>query len=159
MTKKEYNKLYYSLHKEHNKMLAVKWRKLHPEQAKRISKKYNDSHFKERKQYYDAHREHYRNYEKSRWNKYKLLVWGYYSNGSIKCNCCGETMLEFLALDHIDNNGNEERKRLGNIKGTAFYKYLVDNGYPKGYQVLCFNCNWGKAHTLDHICPHKRSST
>lgn len=59
-----------------------------------------------------------------------------------KCSCCGENELDFLAIDHIDNNGNEHRKEVGS--GTRFASWLKRNNYPEGYQVLCHNCNFSK---------------
>lgn len=73
--------------------------------------------------------------------KYRKLVMNHYSNGIIKCKECGESRLLALTIDHIEGNGNEHRKQLKNQGGFAFYKWLIDNNYPDGYQVLCFNCN------------------
>lgn len=74
------------------------------------------------------------------------------------CACCGlDEGIDFLTLDHIHNNGAEERERLmgdRNIAGLSFYRKLKTLGYPKGYQVLCFNCNCGK-NANGGICPHK----
>jgi len=62
-----------------------------------------------------------------------------------KCVECGETHLEFLTIDHINNDGAERRKELGINGGSALYSWLKKNGYPKdNYQILCFNCNVAK---------------
>lgn len=37
---------------------------------------------------------------------------------------------------------------------TTFLQWLKDNKYPKGFQVLCTNCNTGR-HRNGGICPHK----
>ena len=71
-----------------------------------------------------------------------------------KCNCCEETTLVFLTIDHIHNDGHEHRRKLGVGGGTAFYCWLRKNNYPKGFQVLCFNCNCGRS-INGGICPHK----
>lgn len=68
-----------------------------------------------------------------------------------KCQCCGETQYEFLAIDHIDGGGREHRRQL---KWGSVYRWLRDNGYPEGFQVLCHNCNMAKA--FYGICPHQR---
>ena len=70
-----------------------------------------------------------------------------------KCVCCGEKEITFLTIDHIHGNGNNERRSLGIQGGVAFYRFLRKSDYPKGYQVLCFNCNSGK-HLNGGICPH-----
>jgi len=81
--------------------------------------------------------------------------------GGYKCNCCGETEPLFLTIDHINNDGANHRRAVkksspGNGKGgsTAVYKWLRDNGYPKGFQILCMNCNFGKSRNKG-VCPHK----
>lgn len=84
----------------------------------------------------------------------KMEVLNYYSNGSISCNCCDEKELEFLSIDHIDGGG----KKLRNIQGvgTNLYKWLKRNEFPKGFQVLCMNCNFAKGKI--GICPHQIKS-
>lgn len=79
--------------------------------------------------------------------------------GGYKCACCGETEPLFLSIDHIDNNGAEERK-LGLYSGSGygFYRWLRKSGFPPGYQVLCMNCNTGK-HRNGGVCPHHISSS
>jgi hypothetical protein len=53
-------------------------------------------------------------------NKQKLMVINRYSRGMNACICCGEKEPRFLALDHINNDGSEERRRLSWL-GSAFY--------------------------------------
>jgi hypothetical protein len=77
--------------------------------------------------------------------KQKRMVIDHYSGGTNACMCCGETEPKFLALDHINNDGSEERGRLGSWLGSAFYYWLIKRGYPTGYQVMCHNCNFSKA--------------
>ena len=61
----------------------------------------------------------------------------------ISCTFCGYEDIRALQIDHINNNGAEERKALGgqNVSGWRFYQYLVAKGLPDGYQTLCANCN------------------
>lgn len=75
--------------------------------------------------------------------------------GGYKCACCGETEAMFLSIDHVHNDGNVERKAgLYSGNGTGFYQWLRKNGFPKGYQVLCMNCQVGK-HKNGGVCPHQ----
>lgn len=62
--------------------------------------------------------------------------------GGIVCPC-GEDNLLALTLHHINNNGAEHRKSLGNYKGNAFYFLLKKNNFPNDppLQTLCKNCN------------------
>jgi hypothetical protein len=71
-----------------------------------------------------------------------------------KCVCCGETTQVFLTIDHIGEDGADERRQINRGAGYNFYYWLKKQGYPKeNYQILCFNCNFAK-HTLG-ICPHQ----
>ena len=65
---------------------------------------------------------------------------------AMRCGSCGFSDHRALQLDHVDNNGAQERKAIGNrlSAGTTFYRWLRRNGLPPGYQVLCANCNWIK---------------
>lgn len=79
--------------------------------------------------------------------------------GGYKCACCGETEPAFLQIDHVNNDGAEHRRSLGykgNGKGAngRTLKWLRDNGFPPGFQILCANCNFGKA-LNGGVCPHK----
>ena len=75
-----------------------------------------------------------------------------------KCACCGETTLEFLAVDHINTDGAAHRRSLTR-SGYSGRSHLVwadirRRGYPRDeFQVLCHNCNAAK--NLDGACPHQ----
>lgn len=60
-----------------------------------------------------------------------------------KCKCCNETELEFLSIDHINNDGNFHRKTFTS-GSKSFYLLIKDKNEYDLYQVLCFNCNWSK---------------
>jgi len=106
-----------------------KWRKDNPEKAKEISRSYL--------------------------MRLKELVFSHYSKSG--CSCCGEKEIKFLTIEHSKNNGAEERKRIfGDSRkggGSRFYLYLKRNNFPKGYDVLCYNCNCAKG--FYKVCPHK----
>lgn len=84
----------------------------------------------------------------------KKLVLDHYSNGSARCSCCGETELVFLTLDHTDGLGAKHRKEIfgAGTGGAAIYRWVIKNGFPDLFRVLCFNCNFA-FHTLGS-CPH-----
>lgn len=72
------------------------------------------------------------------------------------CKCCGERTPEFLAIDHIYNDGAAERRE-HKSSGTQFYRWLRRRGYPTNrYQLLCHNCNWAKSRYGG--CPHQKKS-
>jgi len=68
------------------------------------------------------------------------------------CRCCNQKEVAFLTIDHINNNGAEERRN-GHRTSTALYRRLVRNNFPGGYQLLCWNCNAAKQYNGG--CPHK----
>ena len=72
--------------------------------------------------------------------------------GGAFCVCCGEDDLRFLSLDHINNDGAHQRRRLKT--GINIYNWIKARGYPPQFQVLCMNCNFGK-HINKGVCPHK----
>ena len=94
--------------------------------------------------------------EKTKRNQDRCREQVFEAYGGYKCNCCGETERMFLSIDHVHNDGAEQRKAgLYGGSGTAFYIWLRKNKFPEGYQVLCMNCQVGK-HKNGGVCPHQR---
>lgn len=133
--------------------------------------KYRHLHANDLRQYRIAHREEYnvkkrRAYwshraqlvERSRKNRRKMKhdVLAHYSGGEPRCACCGEKTIEFLSIDHVHGGGKKHFKKLGRI-GTPFYQWLKLKNYPKGYGVLCLNCNFAKGHYGK--CPHQNGAS
>jgi hypothetical protein len=81
--------------------------------------------------------------------RYEALA--HYSGGALRCACCGECGLKFLALDHI--NGEGPRMPGDRPGGNAFYDWLKREGFPPGLQVLCHNCNCAKGRIRE--CLHQ----
>lgn len=75
---------------------------------------------------------------------YRLQTAAILAYGGYQCSWCGIDEPIVLAIDHVENNGREHRKEVGSVGGHKFYKWLKDHGYPKGFQVLCMNCNHAK---------------
>jgi hypothetical protein len=70
-----------------------------------------------------------------------------------KCACCGESEPLFLDLDHIHNDGADHRREFGRDR-IAILQSLREQGWPRdNVQLLCCNCNQGKARN-GGICPH-----
>lgn len=74
-----------------------------------------------------------------------------YSHYGKLCNCCGENNIDFLTIDHVNNDGHKDKK-LGKTT-KLIMSYIIKNNYPNSFQILCMNCNFGKRKT--GICPHK----
>jgi hypothetical protein len=68
------------------------------------------------------------------------------------CACCKESRIEFLVIDHINGGGNKEREKTKGSGGWKFAVWLRQHDYPKGYRVLCHNCN--SALGFYGYCPH-----
>lgn len=75
----------------------------------------------------------------------KYLVLSHYSVKEAPiCTKCSFSNIDALCLDHINNNGAQQRRDVFNLRtaaGTTFYRWLKKNNFPSGFQVLCFNCN------------------
>ncbi len=130
---REYNKRYYARDKEKAKNRVRAWRKKNPEKYKALSLRSAIHNREALKQW--------------RLNlKTKIIT--HYTNGKNSCQCCDESNFEFLTIDHIIPVGKKGKRE------RSIYSYLVENNFPKGYQILCYNCNMGKR--MSSQCPHKR---
>lgn len=130
------------------------WRARNPERNRELGRAYQarrraaDPEFRERA------REKAAQYGPGRRQKLKAASIAAYGGF---CACCGESELIFLTIDHIDGEGNTHRRELfGGRGGGPFYRWLAKNGFPPGFQVLCFNCNLGK-HINGGVCPHQQT--
>ena len=67
----------------------------------------------------------------------------YGPNKEIRCSWagCNENDVDVLDLDHINGGGRQDRKK---NNGRSFFRNLIKNNFPFGYQVLCKNHNWKK---------------
>lgn len=83
--------------------------------------------------------------------------------GGCACTCCGENRIEFLTLDHLNNDGKQHRESARGVRssrvggGYGMYLWLRRHGYPKDppLAVRCWNCNTGRSKN-GGICPHER---
>lgn len=152
-------KEYYEKNKERLRAKARQRYKNNQEAERAKSSKYREEHreeirikqnlrYKERSKD-PEYRELQNRKARERQFKIKMKVFNHYSNGKMECACCKEKYLEFLTIDHINGGGNKHRKI---VVGSHIYQWLVSNNFPKGYQILCMNCNWAKGHF--GICPH-----
>jgi hypothetical protein len=107
-----------------------------------------DEKYKTQKQYVDKYPEVQKEYHL----KIRKEVLEKYGN---KCFCCGENNWAFLVIDHINNDGNKERRDLyGSQSGSShsFFLKLRREDVRIDLQVLCWNCNSAKS--LYGCCPH-----
>ena len=85
--------------------------------------------------------------------KLRINVLSHYGGNPPKCICCNETEIKFLAIDHIDGGGHQHNIKLRRW-GGSFYRWLKNNNYPSGFQILCHNCNMAKG--FYGKCPHQK---
>ncbi len=82
----------------------------------------------------------YSKYNKELYRKRKFEILSHYSNSEQPfCKFCGFKDMRALQLDHINDDGANDRRANGS--GNRFFLYLLRNKFPEGYQVLCANCN------------------
>ncbi len=85
-----------------------------------------------------------RDHSKIRRLEIKIKVLSHYGlNHTLHC-CwpgCDVVDIDILCLDHVKDNGSEQRKTL---PGSTLYEYLVRYDFPEGYQTLCANHNLKK---------------
>jgi len=121
----------YQNNKEASRKKSAEWRKKNPEKWKEIMRLSNRN-------------------QRERLRTEMIAEYGG------KCTCCGEAEPIFLELDHIYNDGADDRKINGS--GVKLLGRLKKEGWPKDrYQLLCSNCNQGKQRN-GGICPHKMKS-
>lgn len=121
-------------------------RKRNNEAVKRWQKRNPDKVIASRK----AWRDRNLTYHTDRRKKVRMAVFEKYGN---KCACCGESLYEFLVIDHINNDGKGHRAMFNN-HGDSIYKDILESPIDHAkYQVLCHNCNMAKACFGE--CPHK----
>lgn len=85
---------------------------------------------------------------RERHRRERLAVLSHYGG---RCACCGEAEPDFLAIDHPAGDGTAHRK---SIRNAPIYRWLVKEGLPDGYRVLCHNCNCARGYY--GYCPHER---
>lgn len=84
-------------------------------------------------------------------DEFKKVAFEAYGN---RCQCCGETEPVFLSIDHVNNDGAEYRRNKAHPRGGALLcGWLIKQGFPKDFQLLCHNCQWGKR--MFGVCPHQ----
>ncbi len=112
---------------------------------------------KYRKEYYAKNKDstEHREYCAAAWRKHKnKLKQKVFDHYGWVCACCGETTPEFLTIDHVNNDGNKHRDRIG-YGVRALYSDIIRSGFCNKFQILCMNCNFGKSMNGGK-CPHSK---
>lgn len=140
-----------------NRKYQAEWRKNNKAKIRKSSTKYHRSEKGKNtiKKYVLLNKVRVNLWKVKRGQMLKMKVLSHYSEMPPYCACCKEKNMAFLTIDHMNNDGIQHRKELKMVGGINYYYWLVKNNYPKGMQVLCMNCNWGRAKNKNKICPHK----
>lgn len=88
-----------------------------------------------------------RNLDKSRdyqnnWKKQqRLTILKHYSQEKLCCTKCGVSDIRVLTLDHVNGGGHKQIRETH----TSLPQWIINNNFPEGFQVLCYNCQFIKA--------------
>lgn len=104
----------------------------------------NQQHvFDYQRQWNDDNRKHVNAYQRKLNAAAREAVLNHYGR---VCICCNST--KRLTIDHINGNGGEHRRELfgseKNASSGAFYRWLIKNNFPDGFQTMCQPCNASK---------------
>ena len=132
--------------REYWKLRKRKLYKENPEKYRKLHKEYYQKNKKKCRKMAREWQNNHKQLIKERGFQVRMEVLRHYSNGTMKCNCCGESNPKFLTLDHINGGGNLTPS------GLVLARWLRKRNYPENYQVLCFNCNQAKY--IYGRCPH-----
>lgn len=138
---REAKRRYYTADPEKVKERSADWRRANPEEAREHKARWQQANPEKR-----------REAQRRRRKQIRDEVFDHYGQS---CACCGTT--ERLSIDHVNGGGRAHRIELFGHPGgsSVFYGWLIANGFPLGYQVLCRPCNASKASgpvcCLDHV--------
>ncbi len=132
-----------------------RWKKENPGHSAKAMREWIETD--KGKAYKEKHRLYMKEYRKKNREKVRAKQREYYDNARrealeayggkpAKCGQCGESYLECLQIDHIENDGNIHRKQIEEeygykLGGNQILMWLKKNNYPEGFQILCANCN------------------
>lgn len=125
-------------------------RKAHLKDDMTLYKEYREKRKLYEKRWKEQNHERLKKWSRDYAKKMRLEVLEHYGGIPPKCVCCGQIGIEFLTMDHINNDGAKHMKA---INGRSLTGWLRAQGFPTGFQVLCWNCNEAKKYR--GYCPHK----
>lgn len=80
----------------------------------------------------------------------EIIVLGYGG----RCSCCDENRYEFLAIDHVNNDGSQHRAQMKaeGKNGQTLMAEIIKQGFPPRFRLQCHNCNTARGRY--GACPH-----
>jgi len=73
----------------------------------------------------------------------------------LQCECCGESDIRFLTVEHKLNDGAEDRKIRSHEKLYRDILKMNEIEMHEQFETLCMLCNFAKG--LYKICPHREA--
>jgi hypothetical protein len=163
----EIHRLWYAANPDRGREISRRSREANPERAREASRRWNAAHPEAIREAARRHRqanpqarpgtarrrraanpEASREAARRRHAANRKAVLDHYGRS---CACCGTT--KRLGIDHVNGDGREHRAQIG-AGSSRLYRWLIANGFPGGFQVLCGWCNKSKADgercNLDH---------
>ena len=135
--------------KERRKEYLLRWRKKNKKRQNQWHKDWVAKYGERNKSYKDAWYKEKAEYLRNRRIELRNRVYSHYGN---ICKCCKETNKLFLTVDHVNNDGYKDRR--GGGSSDRLYRQIIVENFPDRFQLLCYNCNYGKARNGGK-CPHK----
>lgn len=129
----QHNKDWWKLYREKNRTRLNEYKK----------KWYHENNLKdERRREYNENPEKHRDYRMQRYKTIRNRI--IYVLGG-KCSRCSFSDWRALQVDHVNGNGNVERRTRGHAASTLYRRIQdsIDNKLGL-FQLLCANCNWIK---------------
>lgn len=138
---------------EKGKATKQRYAERNKEKLREYMREYSRTHRKQAnegaKKNYPKYKENKREYQRELTNRYKNQFLEMYGNA---CSCCGETIFDFLTIEHKQGQMKATRRT-----GLVAYRDAVKEYRPDSYEVLCWNCNCAKGKL--GYCPHKPPET
>ena len=125
----------YAANPEQVRRRAREWAATHPDRIRETRREQG-------RRRYARNPEAAREIVKSQNAELKAQVLAYYGE---LCACCAAT--ENLSIDHMAGDGAAHRLAVLGRKtasGPRFWRWLIKNGFPEGFQTLCMPCNASK---------------
>ena len=130
LTRAEINRRYREKDPERAREKTRRWRAANLEKSRALTRE-------SVRRWREANREESREQQQRSISKLKAAVLDHYGH---ECACCGAT--DRLTVDHINGDGDQHRQQVGG--GWAIYRWIIANGFPDGFQILCRPCNTSK---------------
>lgn len=103
------------------------------------------------RRYQKKHKERITKRNRERYRRMKAEILDFYGG---ECECCGERRWEFLAIDHVNGDGAQERRKMSpTCVFKKLHRHALKGERLDGYRILCHNCNMSYA--FYGYCPHQ----